>query len=472
MMFFRCQQSGNPETTLSGTVKGFEADSLKITYYKNDTWEGPENLWIPLDSVGRFTATIPVNSLKEFRTMQNRVVLKAGWKTTINIYMNEEGKMDSTTFDGDGAEENEVYNNNWNLIFEAQSLMNIEPGEFIAFLDSIDQLMKADIESLQDADQEFVTMLRNNIAYHKMECWEVYAEQKFDRAGKERPDSLKEYSSQFDKLVVFDNSELLNSPFYKSMLEDHFNEMVRNSIDFDALLEANKGDQEKAREDYKKMSINLMLDLADSIISNPEIKSYLYYHTFLRNMGLHSIETLKQNYAGRFLEVVTDTPRINYIESQIDRLEKLSPGMPAPAFSYPDTTGNQVSLTDFKGKHVYIDVWATWCGPCIREIPKLKELEEEFGDEIAFVSVSVDTEKETWHNYVREKELTGIQILSQGGSKAEIMDLYMIQGIPRFIMVDADGKIVNADASRPSYDKTKKLFEEWTGRKVVDSEPI
>ena len=476
MMFFRCQTSRDPETTLFGTVKGFEADSLKITYYKNDTRESRENLWITLDSVGRFTATLPVNSLKEFRIMQSWVVLKAGWKTTMNIYMNEAGEMDSTTFVGDGAEENEVYNNNLTLSFNAYNHMNKKPGQFIAFLDSIDQVMKADVASLKDADQEFVTILHNNLAYHKMYCLESYAEQKFDYAGKERPDSLKEYGSQFDKLVVFDNAELLNSRFYKSMLEDHFNEMVRDSIDFGALLEANKGDREKARKDYNRISFNLMLDLADSIIPNQEIKSYIYYsafsNAFLRNIGLQLIESLKQNYAGRFQEVVTDTTIINYIASKIDRLEKLSPGMPAPAFTFSDTTGYLVRLADFKGKYVYIDVWATWCVPCIREFPKLKELEEEFGDEIAFVSVSIDNEKERWHKYVKEKELTGIQILSQGGGQAEIMDLYMIQAIPRFIMVDPEGEIVNTDASRPSDDKTRKLFEEWTGREVVVTELI
>ncbi len=472
MMFFRCQPSGNPETTLSGTVKGFKADSLKITFYKNDTWEGPENLWITLDSVGQFTTTLPVNSLKEFRTRQSRVVLQTGWKTTLNIYMNEEGEMDSTTFEGDGAEENEVYNNNLTLSFSTDNYMNKEPGEFITFLDSIEQVMKADVDSIKDADQEFVTMLRNNIAYLKMFSWESYAEQKFDYTGKERPDSLKAYSSQFDKLVLFDNAELLNSLFYKKILEDHFNEMVRNSIDFDALLESNNGDREKAREDYNRISFNLMLDLADSIIPNPEIKSYIYYNAFLRNIDLQLIEALKQNYTGRFQEEVSDTTIINYMASQIDRLEKLSPGMPAPAFSYPDTTGNLVSLANFKGKYVYIDIWATWCVPCIREFPKLKELEEEFGDEIAFVSISIDIKKEKWHKYVKENELTGIQILSQGGSKAEIMDPYMIQAIPRFIMVDPEGNLVDADASKPSYDNTRNLFEEWTGREVVDTEPI
>jgi thiol-disulfide isomerase/thioredoxin len=149
------------------------------------------------------------------------------------------------------------------------------------------------------------------------------------------------------------------------------------------------------------------------------------------------------------------------------------PGMPAPAFSFPDTTGTQISLVDFKGKYVYIDVWATWCYPCIREIPKLKELEQEFGDEIAFLSISIDDDKERWHKYVKEKALTGVQILSlpqigRISSSAEIMELYMIQGIPRFIMIDPDGNLIDADASRPSDEKTKKIFKEWTSRNADD----
>jgi thiol-disulfide isomerase/thioredoxin len=242
------------------------------------------------------------------------------------------------------------------------------------------------------------------------------------------------------------------------------------------LLEANEGDGEKAREDYNKKTFNLMLTLADSIISNTEIRSYVYFNAFnnvLKRNDMQLIESVKRNFASRFQEVVADTTMNNYIANKIRRLERLMPRMPAPAFSFPDITGTQISLADFKGKYVYIDVWATWCVPCIREIPKLKELEQEFGDEIAFLSISIDYDKERWHKYVKEKALTGVQILSlpQIGiisSSCEIMELYMIQGIPRYIMIDPDGTLIDADASRPSDEKTRKIFEEWTSRNADD----
>jgi len=477
MMFFSCQQSDSEETILSGTINGFAADSVEITYYKNDTWESGKNLWIPLDSAGQFTVSLPVNSLKEFRILQSMFVLKTGWKTTMNIYMNEEGTTDSTTFDGDGAEENEVYNKNLALIFGTVDERNKEPGEFIDFMDSINLELKADVDGLQDADREFVNMLRTNLAYHMMDWWEGYAMGKFDYAGIERPDSLKSYSSRFDQLIVFDKAELLNSFIYKNWLDGYFRKMLRKGVDFDALREANEGDGEKARRDYNKKTFNLMLNLADSIISDKHIKSYVYFIAFnnalSRNIDLCFIELVKQSFTDRFEEVVEDTSMTNYIAKKIARLEKLSPGMPAPAFSFPDITGTQISLADFKGKYVYIDVWATWCGPCLRQIPKLKELEQEFGDEIAFLSISIDHDKEIWHKYVKEKALTGVQILSlpQKGiisSSSEIMELHTIEGIPRFIMIDPDGNLIDANASRPSDEKTRKIFEEWTNRNAVD----
>ena len=76
---------------------------------------------------------------------------------------------------------------------------------------------------------------------------------------------------------------------------------------------------------------------------------------------------------------------------------KLSVGSEAPDFKYPDIEGNIYSLKDFKGKYVYIDVWATWCGPCCKEIPSLKKLEKKMEKKkIVFVSLSCDKDVAVW----------------------------------------------------------------------------
>lgn len=150
-------------------------------------------------------------------------------------------------------------------------------------------------------------------------------------------------------------------------------------------------------------------------------------------------------------------------------------GKPSPNFeNYENYKGGTTSLADFKGKYVYIDVWATWCGPCIAEIPSLKKVEKEYhGKNIEFVSISVDNgrgyraetpelaftaSKEGWKKMITEKEMGGIQLFSQNGWQSEFVQGYKINGIPRFILIDPAGNIVDADAPRPSSSKLIELF--------------
>lgn len=145
-------------------------------------------------------------------------------------------------------------------------------------------------------------------------------------------------------------------------------------------------------------------------------------------------------------------------------------GKPSPTFTdYTNVDGSTTSLEDLKGKYVYIDVWATWCGPCKAEIPSLKALEKEYHDKnITFVSLSVDDDrthggswdkaKEDWKTMVTDKELGGIQIMAPEGWKSQFVQDYKINGIPRFILIDPAGNVVDPSAPRPSDAKIKEVF--------------
>ncbi len=139
-------------------------------------------------------------------------------------------------------------------------------------------------------------------------------------------------------------------------------------------------------------------------------------------------------------------------------------GQESPKFvNYENNAGGSTSLDDLKGKYVYIDVWATWCGPCKAEIPHLKEVEKAYHDKnIEFVSISIDKEKDydKWKAMITEKELGGIQLLADSDWKSRFVTDYKIKGIPRFILIDPQGKIVSSDAPRPSDDRLKELFNE------------
>lgn len=142
---------------------------------------------------------------------------------------------------------------------------------------------------------------------------------------------------------------------------------------------------------------------------------------------------------------------IQKVDELVAKWSKIAAGQPAPGFTYVNLEGDSVSLSDFRGKLVYIDVWATWCGPCIAEHPSMEKLQEKFKeDDVIFIAVSTDRSQEPWKKMVAEKGLGGIHLWAPNAWKASIMQDYMIRGIPRFILIDKEGNIVDANAKRPS----------------------
>ncbi|MGQ7854124.1 TlpA family protein disulfide reductase [Pedobacter sp. WC2501] len=127
-------------------------------------------------------------------------------------------------------------------------------------------------------------------------------------------------------------------------------------------------------------------------------------------------------------------------------------------FSYPNINGKTSSLSDYRGKVVLLDVWATWCAPCIAEQPALETLEKSFeGKNVVFISLSIDTDKAKWKDMVEKKKLSGVHLFTN--NKGPIVTDYEVTEIPRYILIDKEGKMVSFDAPRPSDAKLKALIE-------------
>lgn len=154
--------------------------------------------------------------------------------------------------------------------------------------------------------------------------------------------------------------------------------------------------------------------------------------------------------------------------------QKLKKGNPAPDFSnYENHQGGTMSLRDFRGKYVYIDVWATWCRPCIVQFPFLKKLKEEYKNKnIVFVGISTDDERrsngnwekarEKWKKMVTQKNLEGIQLWA-GRDDVRFSKEYAIRGIPRFILIDPQGNFVNSHAVSPSSGSIRTILDNLPG---------
>ncbi len=204
----------------------------------------------------------------------------------------------------------------------------------------------------------------------------------------------------------------------------------------------------------------------DSTFENVKTKLSEFYNSN------KDIDTMITNSLKKDLDPMMNSYK-GYFADKIAFKKEFPKGAPSPTFvGYENYKGGTTSLADLKGKYVYVDVWATWCGPCKVEIPSLKKVEHEYeGKNIQFVSISVDdarrsgggsldVAKEKWRAMIAEKELGGIQLFSDNNWNSDFVKNYKINGIPRFILIDPNGNIVDADAPRPSSDKLIELFNE------------
>ncbi len=219
--------------------------------------------------------------------------------------------------------------------------------------------------------------------------------------------------------------------------------------------EMSKGMENKGIEEETIDAANYKIDFVTHLSIPQTIKDVLGLN--ILSSYTYENQDVKDVYEQRYSELVKDDTLLKDFLKEVQAMKALKPGSEAPVFAYEDINGEKVSLKDFIGKVVYVDVWATWCGPCKGQLPFMKKLEEDLHDkDIAFVSVSVDKDKGAWEKMVHDKDLKGYQLFSDNAWESSITKDYVIRAIPRFMMIDKKGMIVNVNATQPSNPETKE----------------
>lgn len=146
------------------------------------------------------------------------------------------------------------------------------------------------------------------------------------------------------------------------------------------------------------------------------------------------------------------------MNEMVGHWERLLPGRNAPEFTVQDDRGKEVRLSDYRGRYLYITVWATWCVPCKAELPYLDLLQKEYRNKnLQFLTVAVDDPGSVslWRDFVHQYHYAGVHTIDESG---KFNSDYMIISIPRFILIGPDGKLISSNAPRPS-GQIRQLFD-------------
>lgn len=157
-----------------------------------------------------------------------------------------------------------------------------------------------------------------------------------------------------------------------------------------------------------------------------------------------------------------DSTLIKKYQDKVVAIKAIKKGKEAPDFTFSDRDGKSYHLKDFRGKVLYIDCWATWCGPCCKEIPFLEKRVEEYkdNDKVRFISISMDSNKQAWMNKLDKDKPQWEQFIVSKEEHKALSKAYGISGIPRFLVINANGTIANGDAFRPSDEKFHEQLDE------------
>ncbi len=147
------------------------------------------------------------------------------------------------------------------------------------------------------------------------------------------------------------------------------------------------------------------------------------------------------SFKGNSYELGQIDPMEKYLILQKTNVPVVEIGYPAPDFDSPTVDAKSFKLSDYRGKYVLIDFWATWCGPCVGEIPTLKDVYTRFKDKgLVMVGVAIHEDPDKVKTYARKNDLNWFQICQEDN---EIMKLYQVSAVPTAFLINPDGVLVN-----------------------------
>lgn len=197
-------------------------------------------------------------------------------------------------------------------------------------------------------------------------------------------------------------------------------------------------DEELSMSEYYDLLHYLSDNLEDQKSRSEVLLELLRWRSAQEDKKSEAVELARE-----LVELDADEFYVNKGLGYLHEFESLNIGQKAPDFTAQTIDGQEISSTDLEGQIVILEFWATWCGPCLPEIPHLKYLYEKYQDNgFTVVGISLDRDKETLVNFIDENEIQWPQVYVEDGWESDLPRKYNVTGIPNMYLLDADGKII------------------------------
>jgi thiol-disulfide isomerase/thioredoxin len=432
LLLISCSKEKNEHIKLSGNIEILNSDSiilktdnLKKLYFQKDTL-----INIEVNKDGKFTNTLKI---PEGYYLLNNDDLKIPLYLKNRFDLKLELDNEKITFNGKGENEN-------NYLTEKRKLEDsISPYNGFGyysqlnesrFLKHLNSLEKSRLDLLKNFDvgKDFEFLEVNSASIDKAHVLMNYpfARKKIIRdyvQSNNYPDPLKE--------LDINNERLLNIPHYNlflflyvitSAVDENENYSVGNSyinyIDSESFAVTNKNIKEEV----------LYLTAVNTLSTSYDLKGF-----YDKYMNISQNKTYQKEITEKYLDLI-----------------KLNQGQPIPELELTDINGKNIKFDNFKDYILYIDIWASWCKPCIEEIPNLIQLQERFKNEnVKFITIARKSEKDKIAKLIAIHNLKTINIYDPENEK-RIEDMFQITSIPRYLLINKNGIIYDISAKKPS----------------------
>lgn len=440
------------EVLIKGKIINANGNSkIQVSYYRDPFYINEIILaQSATDSIGRFDMkfTLKKNEFVYFQIDNDLFRLYLKTNDSLEIIANETNILETIKITG-----NDIYDNVFlleqqklelnTIAFSQQQLLT--ENEYVRLIDSLERIGR---DFYMNYDKKYISkVVREYLKYNSIyglhnARWMYTIKYDPQKAKIVNREVGVDYFKYLDNLNLEDQTAL-EFPDYRIALMRYDYEKIDKNIS--KSISISLSEQETQKQMFVKS-----YDAKKKLFKGNILNYVLTDHIKNRYNSIKSNVIFCDSILKDYDQLCTNETFKLALKSYIDNTNKLSKGVAVPDIKLKDIKGNDVLLSQFKGKLIYIDFWATWCVPCLTNMPDSKLLMDEF-KEITFLYININDNRKNWEKYLKDKnESTDIHFYANEFTTTEIYKKFNFKSIPHYILIDKDFKFYDSNAKDPS----------------------